>query len=75
MYDVSKPTRPEFQRVAEDTQLFQVISIDGNELRYKDFAATGQPYDGFTLKKQSGRANELVEQVSGTPNRIRPPKS
>lgn len=75
MYDVGKPTRPEFQRVAEDTQLFQVISIDGNELRYKALTATGQPYDGFTLKKQSGGANELVEQVPETPNRIRPPKS
>ena len=71
MYDVSKPTRVEFQRVAEDTQLFQVISIDGNELRYRALTATGQLYDGFTLKKLPGQANQLIEQVPDTPNRLR----
>ena len=71
MYDVGKPTRPEFQRVAEDTQLFQIITVDGNELRYQARTATGQPYDGFTLKKQTGQPNELVEQIPNTPERLR----
>lgn len=72
MYDVGKPPRDEFQRVAEDTQLFQIITIDGNELRYQARTATGQPYDGFTLKKEAGKTNELVEQVPSTPERLRP---
>ena len=71
MYDITKPTRDEFQRVAEDTQLFQIITIDGNELRYQARTATGQPYDGFTLKKQAGQPNELIEQVPATPARLR----
>ncbi len=71
MYDIGKPPRPEFQRVAEDTQLFQIITIDGDELRYQARTATGQPYDGFTLKKRSGQPNELIEQVPETPDRLR----
>lgn len=74
MYDVSKPLRPEFQRVAEDTQLFQIISVDGDELRYQALTATGQPYDRFTLKKQPGQPNELIEQVPDSPNRLRAAK-
>lgn len=72
MYDVGKPPREEFQRVAEDIQLFQIITIDGNELRYQARSATGQPYDGFTLKKEAGKPNELIEQVPNTPQRLRP---
>ena len=71
MYDIGKPPREEFQRVAEDTQLFQVITIDGDELRYQARTATGQTYDGFTLKKRSGQPNELIEQVPETPVRLR----
>lgn len=74
MYDIGKPTRDEFERVAEDTQLFQIITIDGNELRYQARTATGQPYDGFTLVKQAGAANQLIEQVPNTPVRLRDPK-
>jgi 3',5'-cyclic AMP phosphodiesterase CpdA len=72
MYDLARPKRAEFQRVAEDTQLFQIITIDGDELRYRACTATGRPYDGFTLKKRDGRPNELVEEVPPTPERLRP---
>ena len=48
-------------RTAEDTQLFQVITIDGDELRYVARTATNRLYDGFTLRKRDGRTNELIE--------------
>ena len=73
-YDIGRPQRPEFQRVAEETQLFQIVTIDGNELRFQARTATGQPYDGFTLKKQSGQPNELIEQVPDTPIRFKAAK-
>lgn len=74
MYEVGRPMRPEFQRVAEETQLFQIISIDGNELHYQALTATSQPYDSFTLKKRPGQPNELIEQVPATPVRLKPSK-
>jgi 3',5'-cyclic AMP phosphodiesterase CpdA len=60
-------------RTAEDTQLFQIITIDGAELRYEARTATNRLYDAFTLRKREGRANELIEALP-TENR-RPPKA
>jgi hypothetical protein len=59
-------------RSAEDTQLYQVISIDGDLLRYEARTAVGDLYDAFDLKKSAGRPNELVERVPATPERHRP---
>jgi len=61
-----------FVRRAEDTQLYQIISIDGDELKYDAKTATGALYDAFTIKKRDGQANELIERVPDTPERRRP---
>jgi hypothetical protein len=49
------------KRIAYQTHLFQVITIDEDELRYSALTATGALYDAFTLKKRPGRPNELRE--------------
>lgn len=61
--------KPEQKRTAEGTQLFQVISIDGDTLRLEARTALGDLYDAFTLKKRPGQPNELIEQGPGTPER------
>lgn len=71
MYDLDQPQRSQFHRVAEDVQLFQIITIDGDELVYEARTATGVPYDGFTLRKHSGKPNQLIEQIPSTPQRTR----
>lgn len=48
-------------RFAEDTQLFQVIHIDGDTLDYEARTATGRLYDKFSLKKRVGNPNQLIE--------------
>ncbi|WP_160168329.1 phytase [Novipirellula maiorica] len=70
MYDLGR--EPYMQRVAEDTQLYQIITVDGDELRYVARTAIGRPYDGFTLTKQAGKPNKLVETIPDTPERVRP---
>jgi len=62
------------ERTAEDTQLFQIVEIDGDELRYESRTAIGGLYDGFTLRKREGRANELIPREGLLPERRRPPK-
>ena len=54
-------------RAAEDTQLYQIIHVDGDELRYEARTAVGKLYDAFTLKKRDGQANELIEQIPDIP--------
>jgi len=62
----------DFLRRAEDTQLYQVITIDNDQLHYAAKTATGNLYDAFTLKKTDSEANELINQIPETPERKRP---
>ena len=59
MYDISKGTYA--RRVAEDTQLYQIIEVHDSELVYRAYTATGRLYDAFTLEKRHGAANVLRE--------------
>jgi 3',5'-cyclic AMP phosphodiesterase CpdA len=70
MYDIWD--RKRFPRIAEDTQLYQIIHVDGDELRYEARTAKGTLYDAFTLHKREGEPNELVEQVPDAPENVRP---
>jgi hypothetical protein len=71
MYDVRK--HPFMKRVAEDTQLFQIIHINNDKLQYEAYTAAGVLYDAFTLTKRPGMINELTDQAPSTPERLRPP--
>lgn len=62
-----------FRRVAEDTQLFQIIRIQGDTLRLESRTARGLLYDAFELRKRAGGPNELVDRVPETPSRVRKP--
>ncbi len=70
MYNLQN--QPVMKRSAEDTQLYQIIHIDGASLRYEARTAVGEVYDAFTLQKQAGKINTLVEQTPATPERRRP---
>lgn len=49
-------------RDAENTQLFQVITIDGEKLSYQSFTAVGELYDAFDLiKSGNGAPNQFIE--------------
>ncbi len=48
-------------RLAENTQLYQVIDVETSELHYKAYTATGQLYDAFTIKKRHHLPNKLLE--------------
>ncbi len=68
LFSVSGPkmynnTRYPFERLAigEDTQLYQIVSVDGDTLRFEARTAIGDLYDAFVLKKQPGQINSLQE--------------
>jgi len=49
-------------RGAENTQLFQVINVDGDKLSYESYTATGELYDAFDIiKTTEGKPNKFVE--------------
>ncbi len=63
MYTLKKYPKDEdpFVRRAADTQLYQIITIDGDELRYEARTAVGDLYDAFTLRKKPDAPNEFVD--------------
>jgi 3',5'-cyclic AMP phosphodiesterase CpdA len=65
---------PWMHRAGEEVQLYQIITVDGDVLRYEARTATGQPYDAFELHKQpGGRPNQLVDRIPDVPEIRRAP--
>ena len=73
MYNVSP--KPFMVRMAEDTQLYQVIHIDGMKLRYEARTAIGELYDAFALEKTAGEPNRLTEVSDLMAQRLRSAKN
>jgi predicted MPP superfamily phosphohydrolase len=66
MYEVGD-NKDWMTRKAGNTQLFQLISIEGDVLNYKAVTAKGELYDAFALKKAKNGANKIEERVPNTP--------
>lgn len=55
----------ELKRGAENTQLFQVVRVERDTMKYRSYTATGEQYDAFDLVKRPGETpNELINRVS-----------
>lgn len=73
MYEATTQTIELMARVAEDTQLYQLISIDGDSLHYEARTAAGDLYDAFELQKAAGTeaGNRLINRIPPSPERRR----
>ena len=60
MYEITKGRYA--KKLGENTQLYQIIDVNGNNLRFRAYTATGKLYDEFLLKKRPGKPNLLIEQ-------------
>lgn len=61
---------PYMKRAAEGVQLYQIIHVDHDQLRYEARTADGALYDAFRLLKHEGQPNELVNEAPETPEHI-----
>ncbi len=59
MYEITKGQYA--KTFAENTQLYQIIDIDNDILRFRAFTATGELYDEFQLQKRAKMPNLLIE--------------
>ncbi len=71
MYSVER--RDWMMSTARETQLYQLISIDGDRLHYESRTARGDLHDEFELRKRQNAGNELVEQAKLAYERDHPP--
>jgi hypothetical protein len=65
---------PFMKRTAKDTQLYQIIHLDGDQLQYEARTATGEVYDSFVLEKEPGKPNKLTERSPQVAERRRVPQ-
>jgi len=63
-YDVGE--RDFFKRTASGAQLYQIIHVEKDQIKYEARVANGELYDSFVLKKRAGEFNQLIEQVPDT---------
>ena len=59
MYEITKGSYA--KKFGENTQLYQIIDIDKNNLRFRAYTAIGKLYDEFLLEKRQGKPNLLIE--------------
>lgn len=59
MYDVEK--EPYMKKTAQNTQLYQIITVRNDRIIYEARDATGEPFDAFDLVKREGQPNLIVE--------------
>lgn len=71
MYEQKDEFGIEIRRAAEDTQLYQIITVDGLEMRYEARTAMGTLYDAFTLQRGADGRNRLIERGAEMPERRR----
>lgn len=61
-YRLSADAKRTMDPTAEDTQLFQVIRVDGNRLHYQARTATGRLYDDFEIVRDA-RGRKRVNEI------------
>ncbi len=64
-YRLSPVARATMAPVAEDTQLFQVLKLDGQRLHYEARTATGRLYDAFQINRAADGGKQFVEITEG----------
>lgn len=63
MYGI-KTEKRWMDRAAVNTQLYQVIDIDGDTLKFNAYTVTNKLYDAFELHKESNQFNSIKEIIS-----------
>jgi 3',5'-cyclic AMP phosphodiesterase CpdA len=63
MYLSSKQAQNQMQRLAEDTQLFQLIDFKQDRLQYQARTATGELYDAFVLSKTADGQRQIADEA------------
>ncbi|MGY0633884.1 metallophosphoesterase [Luteimonas sp. A478] len=61
MYGLNDRAGHQPDRVAADTQLYQVIDVDRDQLTFRAYTATGELYDAFDLQRLEDGSNRLID--------------
>lgn len=51
------------ERAASNTQLYQIVKVDGDRILYEAYTTTGELYDAFELHKRKDGANKFIDRT------------
>jgi len=60
MYRIADQAMATMDRLAEDTQLFQLINFEADRIRYEARTATGSLYDAFDIVRHADGRREVI---------------
>ena len=68
MYRLNDRTPWQPDKVAEATELYQIVDVEPKRLKFRTFTASGKLYDGFDLERTEGgnRLTEIAEPTLAT---------
>ncbi|MBL7372511.1 hydrolase, partial [Escherichia coli] len=61
MYALNDRSRTQPDRIAEATELYQIVDVAGDRLQFRTYTASGKLYDGFMLERGADGRNRLIE--------------
>lgn len=70
MYGLNTRVAAETDRVAEDTEFYQVISVEADKLRVEAHTATGRLYDSFEILRGKDGKKRLIDGNALPPQRV-----
>ena len=65
-WDIYQDDGVTLARKAENTQFFQVITIDGDSLHYRAITALGDLYDDFSMQKSDNGSKQIIRGATST---------
>jgi hypothetical protein len=70
MYMIGESAPETMDRLAEDTQLFQIIRFENSQIVYEARTATGELYDAFDIVRQADRSKIIVDRRPDSEQRL-----
>lgn len=61
MYGLNDRARTQPDKTAEATELYQIVDVAADRLKFRTFTASGKLYDGFDLERGADGNNRLME--------------
>ena len=69
MYLASEEAKQVFDRIGEDTQLYQTVRVEWDRIVYESRTVTGELYDAFALHKSEDGVKRLEDLRPGSAER------
>jgi hypothetical protein len=71
MYDSTTASKHLMERIAEYTQFYQIVSVNGDLLKYEALTPAGELYDQFELRKLAKGGSQLINRIPSLAERRR----